>query len=239
MSWAIQTEPINLDLLVYEPTQKHIGLLIMPRNDPGGWLFKCRIRTSEPLSFHLEIVCEEFLAENPPPVNSPQPFFFINTCYTELLKGKSPRQEISRTQSPNQLGLVSGDKIEIDFHTGMGPAELDRFRLVIKQKTNTHSRTKKIDSICMTELDPNLPISTTLRIYARSRGSFVLETVSFYMRTPVREIQSELRGLKRGVWLRVSERAQMTQKLIDTKKTPKELGLAHGDTITSLFCDFT
>jgi hypothetical protein len=233
--WPLIVERIDRNLSVLDDIGI-IGLLIVLERKEEESCMRCRNRTDLPLAGILH----DFCLANGVDLDTTEfwPSFTMYTCAQQLMMGKGPRQLIHPDQTPNEVGLVNGDKIVVAFHGVANPirSDLSRIHLVIQQDTIA-GMGKRMGSIVNAWVDPDRPIRTLLRNYAISRGTwnavgFML--TRFHMRSSIQELHDE--------WIELStipeadERANMSwQEITDMRKTPNELELRYGDKIFASF----
>ena len=118
--WATRIQQIDHNLCVYE--RMEIGfqppiLLLIVHNSQAiipskqGLITQFLIDPNSPL---CEILQRYGVDQGVIPGRHRMKFT-MRSCISELSKGTFPTQQIAPTQTPNQLGLEDGDKIEVEF----------------------------------------------------------------------------------------------------------------------------
>lgn len=123
--WSTRTENIDTGLCVYSPrgigVEDRILLLIVHNSAPidssAATLKQILIDPNSSLYKELR----EYGVEQGFISGRHKMKFTMRTCMSELAKGKFPTQHIAPDQTPNQLGLVNGDKIEVEFYYSTRP----------------------------------------------------------------------------------------------------------------------
>ena len=119
-AWATRTQQIDHNLCVYERMELGLQppiLLLLVHNSQAiipakqGLITQFLIDPNSPL---CEILQRYGVDQGVIPGRHRMKFT-MRTCISEISKGTFPTQQIAPTQTPNQLGMEDGDKIEVEF----------------------------------------------------------------------------------------------------------------------------